>query len=265
MPEQILVTGVTGYVGGRLAPRLLEAGYPVRCLARDPERLQGHSWLKQVEIAAGDALNRDSLVASMQGVTTAYYLIHGKQAGRDNAIQDLQSARNFITAAEEARVKRIIYLGELVNPTANLSPYLRSRHETGYILRQGSVPVTEFRAGMIVGSGSVLFEMIRYLAERQLLFICPSWFYSLAQPIAIRDALAYLIAAIEQPMSQGKLIEIGGATRLSYADMLCAYAKERGLKRLLFRIPIYAPGLSAYWIHMVTPIQWNVILPLIEV
>lgn len=264
MSDHVLVTGVTGYVGGRLAPRLLEAGYSVRCLARDPERLQGHSWFNRVEIAQGDALNPASLVASMRGVSIAYYLIHGKQAGRDDAIQDLEAARNFTAAAEETGLKRIIYLGELVDPTADLSPYLRSRHETGYILRQGKVPVTEFRAGMIVGSGSILFEMIRYLAERELIFICPSWFYSLAQPIAIRDVLAYLISSLEQPASLGSLVEIGGATRLSYADMLCGYASERGLKRLLIRTPVYAPRLSAYWVHMVTPIQWNVILPLIE-
>jgi uncharacterized protein YbjT (DUF2867 family) len=262
--EQVLVTGVTGYVGGRLVPRLLETGYSVRCLVRDPERLQGHAWHNRVEIATGDALDLASLTASMRGISVAYYLIHGKQAGRDGALQDLEAAHNFTVAAEETGVKRIVYLGELVDPTANLSPYLHSRHETGYILRQGSVPVTEFRAGMIVGSGSILFEMIRYLAEREPIFICPRWFYSLAQPIAIRDVLAYLISALEEPASQGRLIEIGGATRLSYADMLCAYAQERGLKRLLVRTPVYAPRLSAYWVHMLTPIQWNVILPLIE-
>ena len=264
MAEQILVTGVTGYVGGRLVPRLLEAGYSVRCLVRDPERLQGHSWFNRVEIAHGNALDPVSLVDCMRGISVAYYLIHGKQAGRDDAIQDLEAARNFTNAAAAADIKRIIYLGELVDPTADLSPYLRSRHETGYILRQGNVPVTEFRAGMIVGSGSILFEMIRYLAERELIFICPRWFYSLAQPIAIRDVLAYLISALEKPASQGRLIEIGGATRLSYAEMLCGYAKERGLRRVLIRTPVYAPRLSSYWVHMVTPIQWNVILPLIE-
>ncbi len=264
MSERILVTGVTGYVGGRLVPRLLEAGYSVRCLVRDPERLQGHSWINKVEIAQGDVLDSASLVACMRGISVAYYLIHGKQAGRHDAIQDLEAARNFTAAAGGAGLKRIIYLGELVDPTADLSPYLRSRHETGYVLRQGSVPVTEFRAGMIIGSGSILFEMIRYLAEREPIFVCPRWFYSLAQPVAIRDVLAYLISALEKPASQGRMIEIGGATRLRYADMLCGYAHERGLKRLLIRTPVYAPRLSAYWVHMVTPIQWNVILPLIE-
>ena len=260
----ILVTGATGYVGGRLVPRLLEAGYRVRCLVRDIERLRGHPWLDKVEVVQGNALERGSLTAAMQGVSAAYYLIHGMQGGKVFAERDLQAARNFTAVADETGVQRIIYLGELVDPTANLSPYLRARHETGYILRQGRVPVTEFRVGMIVGSGSILFEMIRYLAERELVFICPRWFFSLAQPMAIRDVLAYLVSALETPESVGKLIEIGGATRLRYADMLRGYARERGLKRLLIPTPVNAPRLSAYWVHMVTPVHWRVVLPLIE-
>jgi len=262
--DLILVTGATGYVGGRLVPRLVEAGYRVRCMARDPERLKGRSWQKQVEVVQGDALNKQSLVEAMQGVTVAYYLIHGVQGGKVNAERDMRAARNFAEAAEEASIRRIIYLGELVNTTDYLSPYLRARHETGYILRYGRVPVTEFRAGMIVGSGSVLFEMIRYLSEREPLFICPRWFFSMAQPIAIRDVLSYLITALETPESIGKMIEIGGATRLTYADMLFAYAKERGLRRFLIPTPFYAPRLSAFWVHMVTPIHWRIVLPLIE-
>ena len=263
--DLILVTGATGYVGGRLVPMLLEAGYRVRCLARDPERLRGRSWQQQVEVVRGDALDKESLVAAMQGVSVAYYLIHGLQGGKLDARRDMIAARNFAEAAEEAGIKRIIYLGELVNTTDYLSPYLRARHETGYILRwNGRVPVTEFRAGMIVGSGSVLFEMIRYLSEREPFFICPRWFFSMAQPIAIRDVLSYLVEALETPRSKGKMIEIGGATRLTYADMLFAYAKERGLKRFLIPTPFYAPRLSAYWVHMVTPIHWRIVLPLIE-
>lgn len=273
----ILVTGATGYVGGRLVPRLLEAGYNVRCLVRDPERLEGRPWYASalqrsrkgeethIEVVRGDVLDKESLVAAMQGVSVAYYLIHGFQGGKLDAQRDMTAARNFAEAAEEAGVKRIIYLGELVDTTDYLSPYLRARHETGYILRwNGHVPVTEFRAGMIVGSGSVLFEMIRYLSEREFLFICPRWFFSLAQPIAIRDVLSYLVETLETPESEGKMIEIGGAVRLTYADMLFAYARERGLKRFLIPTPFYAPRLSAYWIHMVTPIHWRVALPLIE-
>jgi uncharacterized protein YbjT (DUF2867 family) len=264
-PEKpILVTGATGYVGGRLIPRLLEAGYSVRVLARDPARLQGRPWLAQVQVCAGDVLQPETLKAALCGVSTAYYLIHGRQGGKVNAERDMSAARNFANAADEANIERIIYLGELVDPTARLSPYLRSRHETGYILRQGRVPVTEFRAGMIIGSGSLLFEMIRYLAEREPLLVCPRWFFSKAQPIAIRNVLDYLVAALENPESTGKLLEIGSPTRLTYAAMLLGYAQERGLKRLLIPTPFYAPQLSAYWVHMLTPVTYNAVLPLIE-
>jgi uncharacterized protein YbjT (DUF2867 family) len=262
--ELILVTGVTGYIGGRLVPRLLDAGYRVRCLVRDPARVQGRAWCSQVEIATGDALDQISLESALRGVSAAYYLIHGMQGGQQNADRDLQAARNFSAAAATRGVQRVIYLGELVDPTANLSPYLRSRHETGYLLRQSPVPVTELRAGMIVGAGSALFEMIRYLAEREPVLVCPAWFFSLAQPIAIRDVMEYLMAALASPDSAGKLVEIGGPTRLSYAEMLLGYARERGLKRLLIRTPFNAPRLSAYWVHMVTPIHWRTVLPLIE-
>ena len=264
MAEKILVTGATGYIGGRLVPRLLVAGCQVRCLARDASRLDGFPWREKIEAVEGDALDPASLVKAMQGIQVAYYLIHGMQGNKADAERDLAAARNFANAAEQAGLEHIIYLGELVDPTADLSPYLRSRNETGYILRQGRVPVTEFRAGMVIGSGSVLFEMVRVLAERQPLLICPQWFFSLAQPVAIRDVLAYLVSALNTPESVGRLIEIGGATRLSYADMLRGYSSERGLKRLLIHTPFYAPRFSAYWVHMITPIPWYVVLPLIE-
>ena len=263
-PKLILVTGVTGYVGGRLVPRLLETGHRVRVLARDPARLYGRTWLNKVEVVGGDALSPETLNAALKDVSIIYYLIHGRQGSKDDAERDMQVARNFAHAAEKMGVERIIYLGELVDPTSDLSPYLRARHETGYILRYGGVPVTEFRAGMIVGSGSVLFEMIRYLSEGEPIMLCPAWFFSQAQPIAIRDALFYLIDALETPESIGRLIEIGGPTRLTYAEMLLEYAKERNLKRYLIRLPFNAARLSAYWVHMVTPLHWRVVWPLIE-
>lgn len=260
----VLVTGATGYIGGRLVPRLLDAGYRVRCLVRDPGRLQGRPWQSRVEVVKGDALEPASLESALKGVSAAYYLIHGLKGGTMNAERDLKAARNFIAAAEDQGVKRLIYLGELVDPSTHLSPYLRSRHETGYILRQSQIPVTEFRAGMIVGSGSILFEMIRYLAEREPVLLCPAWFFSEAQPIAIRNVLDYLVTALKDADSAGELIEIGGSTQLTYADMLLDYARERGLKRTLIRMPVNAPRLSAYWVHMVTPIHWRAVLPLIE-
>ncbi len=226
--ELILVTGATGYIGGRLVPRLLDAGYRVRCLVRDPARVEGRPWSGRVELATGDALDPESLQAPFRDVSAAYYLIHGMQGGKSNAERDLRAARNLAAAAESASVQKMIYLGELVDPTANLSPYLRSRHETGYLLRQSPVPVTEFRAGMIVGSGSALFEMIRYLAEREPVLVCPAWFFSLAQPIGIRDVLEYLIAALKTPESSGKLVEIGGpdaADVCGYAAGLCKTAR----------------------------------------
>jgi uncharacterized protein YbjT (DUF2867 family) len=260
----ILVSGASGYVGGRLVPKLLEAGYRVRCLVRDAKRLEGYPWRKRVEVCEGDASSLSSLLEAMKDVSSAYYLIHGRQGGRADAQHDLSMARNFASAAGEAGIERIIYLGELVDPTTQLSPYLRARHESGRLLRDGAVPVTEFRAGMIVGSGSALFEMIRYLTEREPLLVCPAWFFSLAQPVAIRDVLAYLIAALDVSESVGRVIELGGPTRLTYADMLLEYARERGLKRTLIRTPFYVTLLSAYWIHLVTPIHWRVIFPLIE-
>ncbi len=262
--KRILVTGATGYVGGRLVPRLLDAGCRVRCLVRDAHRLRGRPWGSRVEVVEGDALVPESLDRAMQGISTAYYLIHGIKGGRVNAERDLTAARNFAGSAGRQNLEQIIYLGELVDLTSRLSPYLRSRFETGRILRQGRVPVTEFRAGMIIGSGSALFEMIRYLAEREPYLVCPAWFFSMAQPIAIRDVLSYLIAALTTPASLGQSIEIGGPACLTYADMLLGYAAERGLKRRLIRTPFHAPRLSAYWVHMVTPVHWQVVLPLIE-
>lgn len=260
----VLVTGVTGYVGNRLVYRLLEQGYRLRVLTRDPARIAGRPWTERVEVFQGDALVPESLEAALSGVSVAYFLIHGRQVSKESAQRDVTIARNFTQAASKANIERIIYLGELVDPQSKLSPYIRSRHETGYLLRQGLVPVTEFRTSMIIGSGSALFEMVRFLVEREPVLVCPRWFFSKAQPIAIRNVLDYLTSALDQPASIGKLIEIGGKNQLRYADMLLGYAKERGLKRWLIPTPFYLPNLSAYWVHMVTPISYNSVLPLIE-
>jgi uncharacterized protein YbjT (DUF2867 family) len=262
--EVVLVTGATGYVGGRLIPRLIESGYRVRCLVRDPSRLQGRTWLREVEIAPGDVLKPDSLVDAMRGVSVLYYLIHSLGEGDRFAQLDVQAARNCASAAKAAGVPRVIYLGGLGDARAELSPHLRSRHQTGDALREAGVPVTEFRAAVIVGSGSLSFEMVRYLTERLPVMICPRWVFTRVQPIAIRNVLDYLVAALGSPESAGRIIEIGGQDVLTYAEMMTRYARVRGLKRLLIAVPVLTPRLSSYWVHLITPVPANIARPLIK-
>src|SRR5512137_91726 len=260
----ILLTGATGYIGGRLVPRLLEAGYSVRCLARDTARLEGRPWRSQVEVAAGDCLRADTLPAAMSGVDVAFYLVHSMAGGRDFEQRDVLAARNFAAAARTAGVSRILYVGGLGDPDTDLSEHLRSRQETGRVLRETGVPVTEFRAAVIVGSGSLSFEIIRYLTERLPVMICPRWLYTRAQPIAIRNVLDYLVAALDVPESTGRVVEIGGADVLTYGDMLRGYARARGLKRWLVPVPVLTPRLSSYWVHLVTPVPAAIARPLIQ-
>ena len=263
-PDLILVTGATGYVGGRLVPRLLSAGYRVRCLVRDPARLQGRAWRDQVELAQGDMMQPDSLVAAMHNVKALYYLVHSLGGGSDFAERDLVAARNCAQAARAAGVERIIYLGGLGDPNSDLSPHLRSRQRTGEALGEAGVPVTEFRAAVIVGSGSLSFELIRYLTERLPVMICPKWVFTRVQPIAIRNVLDYLVAALSCPESAGRILEIGGKDVLPYAGMMTGYARARGLKRRLIAVPVLTPRLSSYWVHLVTPIPANIAQPLIK-
>jgi len=260
----VLVTGATGYVGGRLVPRLIEAGHRVRCLVRDLSRLQGRAWFTRVEVVQGDLLNPNSLAEAMRDVNVVYYLIHSLGEGGDFAQLDVIAARNCSAAAKSAGVARIIYLGGLGDSSTDLSPHLRSRQETGVALREFGVPVTEFRAAVIVGSGSVSFEMVRYLAERLPVMICPKWVFTRIQPIAIRNVLDYLVAAIESTKSVGRIIEIGGQDVLTYAEMMTGYARVRGLKRLLIAVPVLTPRLSSYWVHLITPIPAKVARPLIK-
>ncbi len=261
---RILVTGATGYVGGRLVPQLLARGHAVRCMVRDPARLQGRSWAGQVETVCGDVLDPASLVAVLAGIDTAYYLVHSLGAGRDFHDRDLRAARAFGAAAAAAGVSRIIYLGGLGDASGALSEHLRSRQDTGTALGASGVPVTEFRAAVIVGSGSVSFEMIRYLTERVPVMVCPHWVYTKIQPIAIRDVLAYLTEAVSTPASSGQVVEIGGSDVLTYGQMMTGYAKERGLTRWLLPVPFLTPRLSSYWVHLVTPVPAAIARPLIE-
>jgi uncharacterized protein YbjT (DUF2867 family) len=263
-PQLILVTGSTGYIGGRLVPRLLELGYRVRCLVRDTARLQGRPWQNAVEIVAGDVLQLDSLAPAMQGVSAAYYLVHSLAGGLDFHQRDLTAANNFGTAARAANIERIIFLGGLAEAAPGLSEHLRSRQQTGDALRAAGVPVTEFRAGVIVGSGSLSFEMIRYLTERVPVMICPRWVYTRTQPIGIREVLEYLATALAVPESSGSLVEIGGAEIVTYGEMMMVYAEVRGLKRWMAPIPVLTPRLSSYWVDLVTPIPAVIARPLIE-
>lgn len=262
----VLVTGATGYVGGRLVPRLLEAGYKVRILARDPGRLRGRPWAEQVEVVKGDVSQYTTLAAAMVGVDTAFYLIHSLAQGSKFIESDTSSAGNFSRAAHEAGVRHIIYLGQLGQPAENKpeSPYLKSRHLTGDALRESGLPITEFRVGVIVGSGSITFEMIRYLTERWPFLVCPLWAYTFGQPIHISDVLAYLISALELPIGESRIIEIGGPDQLTFTEMLLGYSIERGLTRFMLPVRVMTPGLSAYWTRLITPITVNVSRPLIE-
>lgn len=260
----ILVTGATGYIGGRLVPRLLRAGYRVRVFVRDAHRLQGRPWVNQVEIFEGDMFKPESLKEAMQDIDIAYYLVHSMMDSNNFHQSDIVAAKNFSLAALEAKVNRIIYLGGLGDPNTDLSTHLRSRQDTGAALRESGVPVTEFRAAVIVGSGSVSFEMIRYLAERLPVMICPQWVYTRIQPIGIRNLLEYIVAAIDTPESANQIIDIGGADVLTYGDMLLQYADVRGLKRLLIPIPVLSPRLSSHWVHWMTPIPKEIAKPLID-
>lgn len=262
--RRVLVTGATGYVGGRLIPRLIQAGYSVRVLVRgNANRVAGRPWADQVEVAVGDVLKPETLGPAMEGMDAAYYLIHS-MAGSDNfSERDIQAAQNFASAAAEQDVQQLIYLGGLGDPESDLSEHLRSRQATGDALRSTSVPVTEFRAGMVVGSGSISFEMLRSLVERLPIMICPSWVYTKTQPIAVRDVLAYLVGALEQPESRGRIIEIGGADVLTYREMMATYAAARGLRRWFVGVPVLTPRLSSYWVHWVTPVPATVARPLI--
>ncbi len=260
----VLVTGATGYVGGRLVPRLIDSGYRVRVMARDPDRLQGRSWLDHVEVVEGDVLKPDSLVAALQGVSDAFYLIHSMMAGEGFKQRDRTASQAFAAAARAGGVKKIIYLGGLGDPESDLSNHLRSRQETGLALQSAGIPVIEFRAGVIVGAGSASFEMIRYLTERVPIMISPRWVYTRTQPISIDNVLDYLVSAIELSVKDHSVIEIGGPQILSYGDMLRGYATTRGLKRLIVPVPVLTPRLSSYWVHWVTPIPATLARPLIE-
>ncbi|MHB1035233.1 MAG: NAD(P)H-binding protein [Pirellulales bacterium] len=259
----ILLTGGTGYIGGRLLPSLEKRGVRLRCLVRRPERLRPRV-ASTTEVVAGDVLDPESLRPAFAGVDTAYYLIHSMGTARNFERDDRQAAANFGAAARQAGVRRIIYLGGLGNPEHALSEHLRSRQETGKVLRASGVQVIEFRASIIIGSGSVSFELIRALVERLPIMVCPKWVATLAQPIAIEDVLDYLLAALDLADRDSRIFEIGGPDRVCYGDIMREYARQRGLTRVMIPVPILTPYLSSLWLGLVTPIYARIGRKLIE-
>lgn len=259
----VLLTGASGYVGGRLLKSLEHRGCRVRCLARRPAAVKASAG-PSTEVIAGDVLDRPSLDAALRGVDVAYYLVHSM--GSDGSFEqvDRQASRNFGEAAKAAGVSRIIYLGGLGNTDEALSAHLRSRHEVGDVLRESGVPVLEFRASIIIGSGSVSFEMIRSLVERLPIMITPRWVHVPAQPIAIDDVLQYLVAGVQLPVSQYRVYEIGGADVVSYADIMRAYARQRGIRLRMISVPVLSPYVSSLWLGLVTPLYARIGRKLIE-
>ena len=265
--ELLLVTGATGYVGGRLIPELLDHGFRVRALARRPAKLEGRSFAThpKLEVAAGDVTDRASLAPALEGVHTAYYLVHSLGSGASFAAADVHAARTFAHACADAGVQRIVYLGGLGREDdSDLSEHLESRHRTGDALREAGVPVTELRAAIIVGSGSASFDIIHQLARRLPLMLTPRWVRSRCEPIAIRDVTWYLRRVLDEPRTVGEVLEIGSGDVHTYEDLLRICAEELGLPFRNVAVPVLSPGLSSWWLHLVTSVDRHVARPLVE-
>lgn len=260
----VLLTGASGYVGGRLIPLLEQQPVILRCLARSPDKLR--PLVKETtQIVQGDVLDPPSLDVALQGVNTAYYLVHLMSGSKNFEKEDRQAAVNFAEAAKKAGVNRIIYLGGLGDDSdPKLSPHLRSRHEVGEILRQSGVETIEFRAGMVVGAGSLSFQLMKSLTDRLPVMICPRWLSTPTQPIAINDVLAYLLAAKDLPAGESRTFEIGSPDVVTYGGLIREYARQKSLRRLLIFVPVLTPYLSGLWLALVTPATYEVGRHLIE-
>jgi len=262
--DLILVTGASGYIASRLIPRLLEKGFRVRALARQPDQLVTRAWAKDVEFVRGDVTDPASLGRALLGVHTAYYLIHSMAGGRGYMLIETEAAHNFASVAENIGLQHIIYLGGLADPNApNLAPHMRSRIETGNTLRQRSVPVTEFRAGVIVGPGSISFEMIRFITECFPVLPGTLWLKNKVQPVSARNVIDYLVAALDHPEARGGIYELGGPDRMLYADTMLRYAGLRGLKRRFFTLPAVPIWIMARFVDWLTPVPAVIASPLI--
>ena len=259
---RILVIGASGYIGGRLVPLLSAQGHELILMSRDPRALAAR--FPHARIVDGDLLDPSTLPMALERVEAAYYLAHSMGAGeRGFAERDREAARNFGQAARRAGVSRIVYLGGLGDDTAELSHHLASRHETGAQLAAHGVPVTEFRAAVIIGSGSASFEILRHLTERLPIMITPRWVATRCQPIGIADVLNYLVGALDHPEVTG-IVEVGGPDILSYGEMMRGYARIRGLHRLMIPVPVLTPRLSSYWVNLISPVPAGIARPLIE-
>ncbi len=261
----VCVLGATGYVGGRLVPRLLAAGFRVRCLVRSPGKLDQQPWKDDVEVVQGNAIDRADVDRAMAGVDGVYHLIHQMGSAKDFASADRQAALNVAFAAADAGVRRIVYLGGLGEVDEDSSRHLASRGEVADILASGPVPVTTLRAAVIIGSGSASFEMLRHLTEKLPVMTCPKWVETRVQPIAIRDVLRYLIVAMDLTDPDDHDIDIGGPEVLTYRQMMSRYAKAAGLaRRIIVTVPVLTPSLSSHWVNLVTPVPFGLARPLVE-
>lgn len=260
-----LVSGASGYIGGRLVPELLRAGFRVRAMARDPERLRGRAWFDDVEVVDADAQDPDALAVAMQGVDVAYYLIHSLGTGPTFEQRDRRTARTFGVAARDAGVGRMVYLGGMHPDSGELSAHLASRREVGEILLASSVPTVVLQAAVIIGSGSASFEMMRYLTERLPAMVAPRWLDNRIQPIAVRDVLRYLVGAADIPSQVCRTFDIGGPDVLTYRQMMQRYAAVSQLPaRIIRTVPVLTPKLASYWVGLVTPVPGGLARPLVE-
>ena len=260
----ILVTGATGYIASRLIPQLLERGYRVRCMVRESLRLKARTWFPYVEVVRGDVMKPSTLSSAMEGVHAAYYLIHNMSSGHGYTALELDGAQNFAAAAERAGLEHIIYLGGLADPREEIPAHMRSRIETGETLRSGKVPVTEFRAGVIVGPGSISFEMIRYMTELLPAIVGPDWLGNMSQPIAVQNVIDYLLAALDNLAGQGQVFEIGGPDRMSYSDLMLTFGRLRGLRRSLITLPGIPLWFMAMGVAFMTPVPASIARPLVD-